>query len=236
MVTKPSDSEKSSTAQTHSETENNLSTHSKTNGADSLETPTPSTPSSDLQGKNSERRRGEGGGKGEDEGGGTAPGHGSHANHHPNGWGNHIPPNNAPHISNNKQHLPHRGQGAARGTPGHPEGERRREQQENVVLRRGPGNRIVPEKVAQRKSSMFQLQQWVNERRGAASQEDINRWGGGVERDTRQRPAGWLCLKLVLKNRECIGSNIWSDHLGHSISGPHYHYIYIIITQYKYFH
>lgn len=190
MVTKPSDSEKSSIAQTHSETENNLSTHSKTNGADSLETPTPSTPSSDLQGKNSERRRGEGGGKGEDEGGGTAPGHGSHANHHPNGWGNHIPPNNAPHISNNKQHLPHRGQGAARGTPGHPEGERRREQQENVVLRRGPGNRIVPEKVAQRKSSMFQLQQWVNERRGAASQEDINRWGGGVERDTRQRPAG----------------------------------------------
>uniref|UniRef100_A0A3P8WYE6 Pleckstrin homology domain containing A6 n=1 Tax=Cynoglossus semilaevis TaxID=244447 RepID=A0A3P8WYE6_CYNSE len=151
MVTKPSDSEKSSTAQTHSETENNLSTHSKTNGADSLETPTPSTPSSDLQGKNSERRRGEGGGKGEDEGGGTAPGHGSHANHHPNGWGNHIPSNNAPHISNNK-----------------------REQQENVVLRRGPGNRIVPEKVAQRKSSMFQLQQWVNERRGVASQEDIN--------------------------------------------------------------
>uniref|UniRef100_A0A4W6E9Z5 Pleckstrin homology domain containing, family A member 6 n=1 Tax=Lates calcarifer TaxID=8187 RepID=A0A4W6E9Z5_LATCA len=48
------------------------------------------------------------------------------------------------------------------------------EQQENVVLRRGFVPRTAPERVAQRKSSMAQLQQWVNQRRGMASQEDIN--------------------------------------------------------------
>uniref|UniRef100_A0A3Q0SLX5 Pleckstrin homology domain containing A6 n=1 Tax=Amphilophus citrinellus TaxID=61819 RepID=A0A3Q0SLX5_AMPCI len=50
-----------------------------------------------------------------------------------------------------------------------------RKQQENVVLRRGFVPRTAPERVAQRKSSMAQLQQWVNQRRGMASQEDINR-------------------------------------------------------------
>lgn len=50
-----------------------------------------------------------------------------------------------------------------------------REQQDNVVLRRGFVPRTAPEKVAQRKSSMAQLQQWVNQRRGMASQEDLNR-------------------------------------------------------------
>uniref|UniRef100_A0A3P8RCM3 PH domain-containing protein n=1 Tax=Astatotilapia calliptera TaxID=8154 RepID=A0A3P8RCM3_ASTCA len=50
-----------------------------------------------------------------------------------------------------------------------------REQQENVVLRRGFVPRTAPERLAQRKCSMAQLQQWVNQRRGMASQEDINR-------------------------------------------------------------
>uniref|UniRef100_A0A8D3CQ62 PH domain-containing protein n=1 Tax=Scophthalmus maximus TaxID=52904 RepID=A0A8D3CQ62_SCOMX len=45
---------------------------------------------------------------------------------------------------------------------------------QNLVLRRGFVPRTVPERVAQRKSSMAQLQQWVNQRRGMASQEDIN--------------------------------------------------------------
>ncbi|KAI4826766.1 hypothetical protein KUCAC02_030199, partial [Chaenocephalus aceratus] len=49
-----------------------------------------------------------------------------------------------------------------------------REQQENVVLRRGFVPRTVPERVAQRKSSMAQLQHWVNQRRGMASEEDLN--------------------------------------------------------------
>uniref|UniRef100_A0A669ECI2 Pleckstrin homology domain containing A6 n=1 Tax=Oreochromis niloticus TaxID=8128 RepID=A0A669ECI2_ORENI len=47
--------------------------------------------------------------------------------------------------------------------------------QENVVLRRGFVPRTAPERLAQRKCSMAQLQQWVNQRRGMASQEDINR-------------------------------------------------------------
>lgn len=42
------------------------------------------------------------------------------------------------------------------------------------MLRRGFVPRTAPERVAQRKSSMAQLQQWVNQRRGMASQEDIN--------------------------------------------------------------
>lgn len=42
------------------------------------------------------------------------------------------------------------------------------------MLRRGFAPRTAPERVAQRKSSMAQLQQWVNQRRGMASQEDIN--------------------------------------------------------------
>uniref|UniRef100_A0A669CPB6 Pleckstrin homology domain containing A6 n=1 Tax=Oreochromis niloticus TaxID=8128 RepID=A0A669CPB6_ORENI len=46
---------------------------------------------------------------------------------------------------------------------------------ENVVLRRGFVPRTAPERLAQRKCSMAQLQQWVNQRRGMASQEDINR-------------------------------------------------------------
>uniref|UniRef100_A0A665VCD9 Pleckstrin homology domain containing, family A member 6 n=1 Tax=Echeneis naucrates TaxID=173247 RepID=A0A665VCD9_ECHNA len=41
-----------------------------------------------------------------------------------------------------------------------------KEQQDNVVLRRGFVPRTAPERVAQRKSSMAQLQQWVNQRRG----------------------------------------------------------------------
>lgn len=51
-----------------------------------------------------------------------------------------------------------------------------KDQQENVVLRRGFVPRTTPERVAQRKSSMAQLQQWVNQRRGMASQEDISKY------------------------------------------------------------
>uniref|UniRef100_A0A4W6E748 Pleckstrin homology domain containing, family A member 6 n=1 Tax=Lates calcarifer TaxID=8187 RepID=A0A4W6E748_LATCA len=79
----------------------------------------------------------------------------------------------------NIKHPPSRGPSGHRTTQGHPEGgvgplHEPREQQENVVLRRGFVPRTAPERVAQRKSSMAQLQQWVNQRRGMASQEDIN--------------------------------------------------------------
>ncbi|KAG5835425.1 hypothetical protein ANANG_G00243840 [Anguilla anguilla] len=44
---------------------------------------------------------------------------------------------------------------------------------ENVVLRRGFVPRTQPERLAQRKSSMTQLQQWVNQRRGPGMQDDL---------------------------------------------------------------
>ncbi|NXJ88621.1 PKHA6 protein, partial [Corythaixoides concolor] len=44
---------------------------------------------------------------------------------------------------------------------------------ESVVQRRGFAPRTNPEKIAQRKSSMTQLQQWVNSRRGAVPPEEL---------------------------------------------------------------
>ncbi|NXY72507.1 PKHA6 protein, partial [Glareola pratincola] len=44
---------------------------------------------------------------------------------------------------------------------------------ESVALRRGFAPRTNPEKIAQRKSSMTQLQQWVNSRRGAVPPEEL---------------------------------------------------------------
>ncbi|XP_030632423.1 pleckstrin homology domain-containing family A member 6 isoform X2 [Chanos chanos] len=78
--------------------------------------------------------------------------------HQPNGWGNYVPPNG----------------------PAYPPKESMREvreqtePQENVVMRRGFVPRTAPERLAQRKSSMTQLQQWVNQRRGMAAQDDLN--------------------------------------------------------------
>uniref|UniRef100_A0A8C9QQV2 Pleckstrin homology domain containing A6 n=1 Tax=Scleropages formosus TaxID=113540 RepID=A0A8C9QQV2_SCLFO len=68
----------------------------------------------------------------------------------PNGWGNH----GAPQISSLHSQE---SQG----------------QRENTVLRRGFVPRTQPERLAQRKSSMTQLQQWVNQRRSMAAQEDL---------------------------------------------------------------
>uniref|UniRef100_G3PCT8 PH domain-containing protein n=1 Tax=Gasterosteus aculeatus aculeatus TaxID=481459 RepID=G3PCT8_GASAC len=73
-----------------------------------------------------------------------------------------------------------KGEGEVEGEgPGHPGGGVSpsydpTEQQDNVVLRRGFVPRTAPERVAQRKTSMVQLQQWVNHRRTMASQEDIH--------------------------------------------------------------
>uniref|UniRef100_A0A3B5AAK4 Pleckstrin homology domain containing A6 n=1 Tax=Stegastes partitus TaxID=144197 RepID=A0A3B5AAK4_9TELE len=154
MVTKAPDSrtQQHPHAQNHNETDSDLSPHPKTNGLDSLETPPLSTTCSDLEGKINDGREREGAAISGAEVGGPGPDHASHPNHHPNGWSNYGPPNTAG-VAPSQNH---------------------REQQENVILRRGFVPRTAPEKVAQRKSSMAQLQQWVNQRRGMASQEDIN--------------------------------------------------------------
>uniref|UniRef100_A0A3P9K508 Pleckstrin homology domain containing, family A member 6 n=1 Tax=Oryzias latipes TaxID=8090 RepID=A0A3P9K508_ORYLA len=63
------------------------------------------------------------------------------------------------------------------GQQRHPEGgppHDPKNQQENVVLRRGFLTRAIPEREAQRKSSMAQLQQWVNQRRSGTSQDDVS--------------------------------------------------------------
>ncbi|XP_070758406.1 pleckstrin homology domain-containing family A member 6 [Enoplosus armatus] len=180
MVTKAPDpqTQQHPHTQTHNETDSDLPHYPKINGVDSLETPPPSTPHSDQEAKKNDGRRGKGGGEGEDEGGGPSPDHAPHPNHHPNGWGNYGPRNTMPHNSNSKPPPP-RSHSAHRAPQGHPEGgpgpsHDPREEQENVVLRRGFVPRTAPERVAQRKSSMAQLQQWVNQRRGMTSQEDIN--------------------------------------------------------------
>uniref|UniRef100_A0A3B4YW65 Pleckstrin homology domain containing A6 n=1 Tax=Seriola lalandi dorsalis TaxID=1841481 RepID=A0A3B4YW65_SERLL len=147
MVTNAPDQQQHPHTQTHNKTQSEPPTHSKVNGVNSLETPPCSMPRSDVEGKKNDRRLGEG----EDEGGGPGPDPALYLNHHPNGWANYGPTN---------------------GDSGQVQDPR--EQQENVVLRRGFVPRTAPERVAQRKSSMAQLQQWVNQRRGMASQEDIN--------------------------------------------------------------
>ncbi|KAJ7999510.1 hypothetical protein DPEC_G00195170 [Dallia pectoralis] len=86
------------------------------------------------------------------------PGGPRQPHHQPNGWGHYAPPNGPP-------------QGNGRPPQGPPDGG---EEPENVVLRRGFVPRTNPERQAQRKSSMTQLQQWVNLRRGMSAHEDLN--------------------------------------------------------------
>lgn len=73
--------------------------------------------------------------------------------HHPNGWGNYG--SGFPSQENIRE---------VREVQSDPQG--------NTVLRRGFVPRTGPERMAQRKSSMTQLQQWVNQRRGPP-QEDL---------------------------------------------------------------
>ncbi|XP_055077875.1 pleckstrin homology domain-containing family A member 6 isoform X3 [Periophthalmus magnuspinnatus] len=86
------------------------------------------------------------------EGPGGVP---AHSKSHPNGW---APHNTIPRTSAAQSHHQ----------------ERTVPPQEAVVMRRGFVPRTAPERVAQRRSSMAQLQQWVNQRRGMASQEDLH--------------------------------------------------------------
>uniref|UniRef100_UPI0037E88B23 pleckstrin homology domain-containing family A member 6 isoform X2 n=1 Tax=Semicossyphus pulcher TaxID=241346 RepID=UPI0037E88B23 len=168
MVTKTPDPPTQQPQLTQTDTETADPPFTKTNGVVSQESPQPSTPHSKTDG-----RRGEG----ENEGGGAAPDHAPHPNHHPNGWSNNGTSKTLPANSNSRT-PPSRSRSGHAPTQGRLEGggpqRDPREQQENVVLRRGFVPRTAPERVAQRKSSMAQLQQWVNQRRGVASQEDLN--------------------------------------------------------------
>lgn len=83
---------------------------------------------------------------------GRGPG-GPHRPQQPNGWGNYGPP----------------------ASPAYPHAQQGAQRQENAMLRRSIAAHSAPERLAQRKSSMTQLQQWVNQRRGLANQEDLRR-------------------------------------------------------------
>ncbi|CAL8340795.1 unnamed protein product [Lota lota] len=168
--------------------------HPEVNGTEAADGPSSSTPRSDREGGLSDTRR-EGGGRAEEEGGGeddTGPaggrGPGSGPRPRPvqqsNGWSHGGPPPSGP-PPNGLAH-PHaarrpepRAQGDVRRPPqgrggdgaGRPAPQDPRELQENAVLRRGFVPRTDPERLAQRKSSMTQLQRWVNQRRVPAYEE-----------------------------------------------------------------
>ncbi|XP_046880983.1 pleckstrin homology domain-containing family A member 6 isoform X3 [Hypomesus transpacificus] len=158
---------------THSHTskEDNLHTptHPQINGIDDMETPPPSTPhfEQDICGeKDKVGDRGRGG-----PSSGSCPPPLPH--HQGNGWSNYRALTD-PHHAN----APLPGSHGNVCSPQCPAegggGLRVGEQPENVVLRRGFVPRTAPERMAQRKSSMTQLQQWVNQRRGLAAHEDMN--------------------------------------------------------------
>ncbi|XP_076012982.1 pleckstrin homology domain-containing family A member 6 [Genypterus blacodes] len=160
---------------TQNEDDGDPTPHLDIKEVDPLDTPLPSTPQSEHEGKKTGRRQGEDCRReteGEDEGGGPS----SRSKHQTNGWSNYGPQNTLSTDSNLPSSRSHS------RNPTHQEHPERgvgppylsTKPQENVVLRRGFVPRTAPEKMAQRKSSMVQLQQWVNQRRGMASQEDIN--------------------------------------------------------------
>ncbi|XP_061689226.1 pleckstrin homology domain-containing family A member 6 isoform X3 [Syngnathoides biaculeatus] len=132
---------------------------------DALETPPLSTACSGYDTVQKNGRDRDGGGKTEDEGGGPGCGN-AQTNHNLNGWCNPFPPGSMPQNYNSKSTQ---SQSHSTCTPNDI-----REQHQNVVLRRGFVPRTAPERAAQRKSSMAQLQHWVNQRRVMVSQEEIN--------------------------------------------------------------
>ncbi|KAM4588234.1 pleckstrin homology domain-containing family A member 6 isoform 4-T4 [Odontesthes bonariensis] len=152
--------------------------HPNLNGVDGSK-PSPAYSHSNQERPKSDRRRG------------GAPEAGEvHPNPHPSTWSSCGPPSTKTLNSNNVQ--------PSRSYSGHDGVQEPKDQQENVVFRRGFVPRTTPERVAQRKSSMAQLQQWVNQRRGMSSQEDINSPAGyyplsrGVPADFYRHSGGSL--------------------------------------------
>nr|XP_046235821.1 pleckstrin homology domain-containing family A member 6 isoform X2 [Scatophagus argus] len=172
MVTKAPDSQQHPHTQTYNENDRDLPQYCNIVRVDSLETSLPSTPLSNLEGKKNDERQGEGA----DKGGGLdsdVP----HSNHHSNDCGNYGPCKSIPHTSNSKPPPSWSNSGHC-APQGHLQGAGQtddvQEKQDTMMLRRDFVSRTVPERVAQRKSSMAQLQQWVNQRRSMVSQDIIS--------------------------------------------------------------
>ncbi|XP_029948004.1 pleckstrin homology domain-containing family A member 6 isoform X6 [Salarias fasciatus] len=163
MVTKEPDPPTHQSVSTQSESDGVPPPHPDTR---SLGTPPASSPCSDPPGTQSDGRRGRQPKAAEVQDEGGRPGPDTHQ--HPNGWSGYDPPD-----SNGKAPPP-------RGHGHHPSADKQsqthdgKDPQEHVVLRRGFVPRTAPERVAQRKSSMAQLQQWVNQRRGVNFQDDLS--------------------------------------------------------------
>ncbi|KAG7281587.1 hypothetical protein CRUP_010062 [Coryphaenoides rupestris] len=174
----------------HSDTA--LPPHPKVNGTDAAASPSPSTPHADREVRMSEGGRRGGGGRGEedaeDDSRGPGPGSGPRTPcprpvQQSNGWshGGPPPPNGHAHPHATRPPAPRAHVNERRPPQGPREGGASqapsldpREQQENAVLRRGFVPRSDPERLAQRKSSMTQLQRWVNQRRVPLPYEDPN--------------------------------------------------------------
>ncbi|KAM8757780.1 pleckstrin homology domain-containing family A member 6 isoform 4-T5 [Acanthopagrus schlegelii] len=239
MVTKAPDQQQHPHTQTYNENYSDLPPYPKINGFDSVDTPSPSLPLSNQEKKYNAGRCKEG----DDDVGGPGPDNVARPNHHPND-GNYNPCKTIP------LYPPSRSQSGHCATQGHlqqdasPSNISREGQQENVVLRRGFVPRTAPERVAQRKSSMAQLQQWVNQRRGMASQEDLNSpscfypVSHGVSADYYGYPGGPqyvedypLYLPGVRPDSICSVSAVggydrpWIvDEKRHSLRDEHYHF------------
>lgn len=158
MVVKEADQQHPD-AQTHNKNDSDLS-------------PKPSNPPSNQEGNLNGKQ-----GECSDEGRGPCPNYVACAKHPSNGPDSYgsskiMPQNTKPPLSRrDRDHC---------GPEGHHKGgagqlQELREQQENDVLRWSSVPLTAQEKVAQRKNSMAQLQQWVNQRRGMAFQDDIIR-------------------------------------------------------------
>ncbi|XP_061584128.1 pleckstrin homology domain-containing family A member 6 isoform X3 [Cololabis saira] len=160
--------------QTHNGPDGDPPHNPKMNGVGCPDTSPLTTPSSDHEAKRSIRRRGDVAEADQTEGGmpaGTVP----HSNHHPDGWVTGGPPHSKSQTSNgNPPVFGKYSEGQGQREVGGGQSHDHKDPQENVVLRRGFVPRTTPERVAQRKSSMAQLQQWVNQRRVMNSQEDLN--------------------------------------------------------------
>lgn len=150
---------------THIENDSDIFPYPKMiNGAESLESPILSTPHLSQERKKNKARVEESSGVL----GGSDPDYVAQPNHHSNDHGKKIPCNRTPSKNFSGQYESIRKSEKNTGPLHNPK-------DENVVLRRGFVPRTAPEKVAQRRSSMAQLQQWVNHRRGMVSQENVDR-------------------------------------------------------------
>lgn len=172
MVTNIPDLQQHSHTHTHSINDSDIPPCPKINGAKNLGLPILSTPHLSQVRKINKARVEESG----CIGGESDPDYVAQPDHHSSDRGTFIPCKNMPcNRTGNSPSSKNSGQYAHLGQQEKTVGQLHNPKDENVVLRRGFVPRTAPEKMAQRRSSMTQLQQWVNHRRGMVSQEHINR-------------------------------------------------------------